>query len=124
MNDKLTLFYQIFVQARCQWLTPVILATQEAEIREDHSLKPALANSSWYPSTKKKKKRKKKEGWWRAQGKGSEFKPQYCKKKKKFVQVHIDIQDVRYNVSLFKFHLSNNLSSYFENVSLLMGEKF
>jgi hypothetical protein len=42
--------------------------------QEDHSLKPALANSLWDPVSKKP---------WVAQGEGPEFNPQYCKKKKK-----------------------------------------
>jgi hypothetical protein len=63
----------------------IILATQEAEIREDHNLKPAWANSSRDPYLKKKKKKKitKKEAGGMFQGVGPEFKPQYCKKKKK-----------------------------------------
>jgi hypothetical protein len=49
-----------YPQARNQWLTPVILATQE-----DCSLKPAWANSSGDPISK-----------------GSQFKPLYCKTNK------------------------------------------
>jgi hypothetical protein len=33
------------VTARCWWLTPVILAAQEAELRRIAVLKPAWANS-------------------------------------------------------------------------------
>jgi hypothetical protein len=44
--------------ARCQWLTPVILATQEAEIKRNSS-KPTPANISKDSISKKKKKKKK-----------------------------------------------------------------
>jgi hypothetical protein len=46
-----------------QWLTTVILATQEAEIRRIMvcGLKPAWANSLWDPISEKKKSQKK--GW-------------------------------------------------------------
>jgi hypothetical protein len=38
--------------AGCWWLTHVILATWEAEIKEDRSSKPAWANSSQRPYLK------------------------------------------------------------------------
>jgi hypothetical protein len=52
--------------ARCRGLTPVIPATQEADIRriavrshpEDRSSKPSWANSSWDSISKKKKSTK------------------------------------------------------------------
>jgi hypothetical protein len=46
--------------AWCPWPTPVILATQEAEIREDHNhgSKPSQANSSQDPISKKHHKRR------------------------------------------------------------------
>jgi hypothetical protein len=47
--------------------------------QEDQSLKPAWANSSQDPISKKSQKR----ASGVAQGVGSEFNPQYCKKKKK-----------------------------------------
>jgi hypothetical protein len=40
------------IHARCQWLTPVIIATQEAWDQEDHGSKPAQANSSQDPISK------------------------------------------------------------------------
>jgi hypothetical protein len=46
--------------ARHQWLMPKILATQEAEIKEDRGSKPAQANSSQDPISKKKKTHHKK----------------------------------------------------------------
>jgi hypothetical protein len=58
-----------------QWLAPVILATQEAEIR-----RPAWANSSGDPISKIPITKR---AGGVAQGKGPEFKLQYCKKKKK-----------------------------------------
>jgi DNA repair photolyase len=76
----------------CRWLTPVILATKEAEIRRI-MLKLAQASSSERPYLKKhftkKKKKKKKRAGGVAQGEGPEFKPQYCKKKKKMFGGHV-----------------------------------
>jgi hypothetical protein len=48
-------------KARCLWLTSVILATQEAEVRRDCSSKPARANSSQDPILKNPITKK---GWW------------------------------------------------------------
>jgi hypothetical protein len=48
--------------------------------QEDHSLKPAWANSSPDRISKKPITEK---GWWSAQGVGPEFKFQYCKKTNK-----------------------------------------
>jgi hypothetical protein len=64
--------------AGLQWLTPVILVGRD---QEDHSLKPAQANSSRDPILKKIHHKKRAGG--EAQGEGSEFKPQYCKTKTK-----------------------------------------
>jgi hypothetical protein len=50
-----------------QWLTPVILATQEAEL-EDRGSKPARPNSSRDPISKKPFTKK---GWWN----GSRYRP-------------------------------------------------
>jgi hypothetical protein len=46
---------RVEVGAGCQWLTPVILATQEAGVatQEDLGSKPAQANSSRDPISKK-----------------------------------------------------------------------
>jgi hypothetical protein len=59
-----------------QWLTPVILATQE-----DRGSKPAWVNSLRGPTWKKTFTKK---GCGVAQGVGPEFKTQYCKRKKKY----------------------------------------
>jgi hypothetical protein len=66
--------------ARCQWLTPIILTTQEEEIR-----KITVQSQPWQIvlKTLSKKKPVTKRGSGMAQGVGLEFKPQYCKKKKK-----------------------------------------
>jgi hypothetical protein len=61
------------LKAGCQGLTPIILATQEAEIR-NHSSKPAPANSLRDPILKKKPSQNRAGGV--AQGVGPEFKPQ------------------------------------------------
>jgi hypothetical protein len=68
--------------ARRQWLTPVILATQEAEIRRilvqsqpRQVLRETLSRK--HPSPKKKK------AGGVAQGAGPELKPQYCKNKER-----------------------------------------
>jgi hypothetical protein len=61
----------------CQWLTPIILATQEAD-QEDSSSKPTQANSLRDPISKKTHHKERASGM--AQGVGPELKPQYCKK--------------------------------------------
>jgi hypothetical protein len=48
--------------------------------QEDHSSKPAWTNSWWGPISKKPDI---KEDWWSGSNCRLEFKPQYCKKKKK-----------------------------------------
>jgi hypothetical protein len=58
--------------ARHWWITPVILDTQEAEIRRIHSLKPAQANSSQDLISKTSNTQK---GWW--SGTSPEFISQY-----------------------------------------------
>jgi hypothetical protein len=68
--------FQSTLLARCWWNTPVIPATQEAEIRglwlEASPVRPYLEK---YPSQKR--------AGGVAQGVGPEFKPRYCEKKKK-----------------------------------------
>jgi hypothetical protein len=63
-----------------QWLTPVILATQEAEIRRS-----AVQSQprQIVPETLSRKNPSQKRAGGVAQGVGPEFKPQYQKKKKK-----------------------------------------
>jgi hypothetical protein len=78
---------KVFSQARRQWLTPVILATQEARDQEYHSLKPARANSSQDPFWKNPSQKR---AGGVAQGVDPEFKPQYQKKKKGGEESHID----------------------------------
>jgi hypothetical protein len=58
---------------------PVILATQEAEIRRI-TVQPARANSSTRPHLKKPFTKIGLVKWLKV---NTEFKPQYCKKKKK-----------------------------------------
>jgi hypothetical protein len=48
--------------------------------QEDHTSKPAWANSWWGPISKKPNTKK---DWWSGSRCRLEFKPQYCKKKKK-----------------------------------------
>jgi hypothetical protein len=59
---------------QCQWLMPIILATQEAEIRRITVRSQPWGKEFARPFTKKW-------GGRVTQGEGPEFKPQYCKKK-------------------------------------------
>jgi hypothetical protein len=68
-----------YVEPDNWWLTPIIIATQEAEIRRIVVQSPAQANSetlSWKNSSQKR-------AGGVTQVVGTEFKPQYHKKKKK-----------------------------------------
>jgi hypothetical protein len=66
--------------ARCWWLTPVILPTQEAEIRR--IVVRSQPRQIVHKTLSRKKPLQKRAGRV-AQGVGLEFKPQYCKIKKK-----------------------------------------
>jgi hypothetical protein len=68
--------------ARCQWLTPVILAIQEAESRRIVVRRSQLGETV-HRTLSQKKSHHKKKSWWMAQGVGPEFKPQYQNKKRK-----------------------------------------
>jgi hypothetical protein len=65
-----------------QWLTPVILTTQQAESRR-LIVKASPGKQFARPYLKKKKKPSQKWAGRVAQGIGPEFKLQYCKKKKR-----------------------------------------
>jgi hypothetical protein len=74
--------------ARCWWLTPVLLPTQEAEIRRitvrsqpGQIVQEALSQKKKKERKKKRKKSQKRAGG-AAQGTDTKFKPQYFKKKK------------------------------------------
>jgi hypothetical protein len=67
-------------QLRHQWLTPVILATQEAEIRK-FAVRSQPGQRVLWDTILKNPSQKNRVGGV-AQGEGPEFKPQYCKKKK------------------------------------------
>jgi hypothetical protein len=71
----------VLTLARCWWLTPVILATWEAEIRRITVRSQPQTNSLQGPISKRNPSKKSAAGV--AQGVGPEFKPQSAKKKKK-----------------------------------------
>jgi hypothetical protein len=77
-EDRKRLWSKSYSLARCPWLVPVILTTQEAEIRR---------TAVWSQSRKivLKTLSRKNSPWARrvAQGVGPKFKPQYCQEKKK-----------------------------------------
>jgi hypothetical protein len=64
---------KILLQARCWWLTPVILATWEAEIRRI-MVRSQPRHSSRDPISKDTSQKRAREV---TQGEGPEFKPQY-----------------------------------------------
>jgi hypothetical protein len=66
--------------AGCWWLTPAILATQEAEIRR---IEVRSQPRQVVPETLSLKNPSQKKASGVAQGVDPEFKPQHCKKKKK-----------------------------------------
>jgi hypothetical protein len=80
------------------WLMPVILVTQEAEIRRIPVWSQPRANSSRDPISKKKKKITK-EGGGVAQGVGPEFKPQYHTQKK------VALNDQHHSTTLWAFYV-------------------
>jgi hypothetical protein len=67
-------------QARCQWLMPVILAIQEAEIKR--IMVQSQPRQIIHETLSQKTSHKYRAGGV-AQGEGHEFKPQYHQKKKK-----------------------------------------
>jgi hypothetical protein len=70
---------------QCRWLTPIILATQEAKIR---SISVQGQPRQIVLETVSQKNPSQKRAGGVAQGLGPEFKPQYCKKKKEDAIVH------------------------------------
>jgi hypothetical protein len=69
--------------AGCQWLTPIILATQEAEIRK-MMVQSQPGQIVCKTLSQKKPFTQKNRAGGVAQGEGPGFKPQYCKKKNIF----------------------------------------
>jgi hypothetical protein len=77
----LSFLRNIPARARCWWLTPIILLTQEAEIRRI-AIQSQLGKQFNEILSQKKKKSQKRAGGV-AQGVGPDFKPQYWGKKTK-----------------------------------------
>jgi hypothetical protein len=77
-KEKKNIYKLIYI---FRWLTPIILATQEAEIRRIVIQTLPQRNRFTSPSLEKNLHKKRAGGV--AQGVGPEFKPQYHKKKKK-----------------------------------------
>jgi hypothetical protein len=71
-----------------QWLTPVILAIQEAEIRRT-AVRSQPRQIAFKTLSQKNPSQKRAGG--EAQGVVPEFKPQYCKKKNIHIYIDIDI---------------------------------
>jgi hypothetical protein len=72
---------QVHTPTRCLWLTPVILPTQEAEIRRimvQSQPRQIIQKTLFWKKTHHKNRAS-----VPAQGESPEFKPQYCKKKKR-----------------------------------------
>jgi hypothetical protein len=91
---------------RCWWLTPVVLATQETEIRRIAIWRQpgqiVLETPSWKYLTQKS-------AGGVAQGVGPEIKPQHCKKRKETVHKTIKIVNiVGYHVGFQYTYTLNN----------------
>jgi hypothetical protein len=57
----MSILFKSYIPARCWWLMPVILATQETRDQEDQGSKPDWTNSLQDPISKKPITEK---GWW------------------------------------------------------------
>jgi hypothetical protein len=71
--------------ARCRWFTPVILATQEAEIRRIS----VQSQPSHIVSNCVSEKTFTKKAGGVVQGEGPKFKPQYCQKRRKELKAYL-----------------------------------
>jgi hypothetical protein len=82
--------------------------------QEHHGSKPAQANSSQGPILKIPITKK---GWYFTQGEGPEFKPQYCKKKKKVIRwAHKEVTNVWFLLlmkDLAMYWLKTDICRYF-----------
>jgi hypothetical protein len=70
--------YKTFILPGRWWLTSVILATSDTEIRR---IVVQSQPGQIVRETLSQKNPSQKKGWWSGQGVGPEFKSQYCKKK-------------------------------------------
>jgi hypothetical protein len=87
-----------------QWLTPVILATREAEIRRMNQANRSRDPISKKPTTKK--------GWWSGSSYRPEFKLQYCKKKSEEKYIFITLHKENIHTMKLLFRSNESVTTF------------